>query len=285
MRQINLKDFESIEEGVFGDTKSFFLYLQNFDTTYEELKQIEEAIQSLGTSMPVYTSNDPLLYKNLSIANPPPTSLLLSFSDSMKPTASIILPAADGAVRRFINTHRFPIVTHLSSDNYQDLMQGDQHALVVLAATHPDNAEENAEFVKIARAWKRGGRPFTQPVWFANMDGEKWQKWLYNSYGIKTEDLPAVVVVDTEMNEFYDTTIEGARAGYTGDDVFSVLEGVFQNYLTPKKAGTVGSMSRSAVVIFITVSGGGDSCRTRLEFVRQLTPLVFHRTTRSWPLS
>ena len=73
----------------------------------------------------------------------------------------------------------------LTPGNFNEIMKSDTHALVVLAAFNKggDGQKENREFEKVAKAWRRGGRDFTQPVWFAYVEGEKWAGWLKQAYG------------------------------------------------------------------------------------------------------
>jgi hypothetical protein len=84
-----------------------------------------------------------------------------------------------------VNLHRFPTLVQLSSGNYVDIMKSESRAIVVLGALHrgEDGEKERKEFERIARAWKRGGRGFTQPVWFVWVEGEKWASWLKQAYG------------------------------------------------------------------------------------------------------
>lgn len=191
-----------------------------------------------GSSVPVYTSSDPKFYSNLSIANPPPTSVLLSFSShDPKPITSIAIPAEGDKLERFVNNNKQPTVLDLTEDSYTSIMKNDARALAVIGAVRSgaEGAVDRATLLKTARAWKRGGRPFDQPVWFVTVDAGVWEKWLAKMVGILPEDVPVATVVDTGTGEFYDVTIEGHRAGLNGVDIFSVLEGVFQHFLKPKK--------------------------------------------------
>lgn len=64
-------------------------------------------------------------------------------------------------------------------------MKGPLKAVVVLCAIHrgDEGEREKKKFGEIARAWKKGGRDFERPVWFAWVEGEKWSGWLKQSYG------------------------------------------------------------------------------------------------------
>ena len=64
-------------------------------------------------------------------------------------------------------------------------MKSDTRAIVVLGAVHrgDEGVKERFELEKVARAWKRGGRGFSQPVWFVWLEGDKWASWLKQAYG------------------------------------------------------------------------------------------------------
>lgn len=66
-------------------------------------------------------------------------------------------------------------------------MRSDTRAIVVLAGVHKgeEGKKERDKFADVARAWKRGGRRFEQPVWFVWVEGEtsRWANWLKRFYG------------------------------------------------------------------------------------------------------
>lgn len=144
------------------------------------------ALTPLKDTIPSYTSSDPLLYANLSISNPPPTSVLLAFSaPAYRPVASLPFPADQETLSRFVNLHMHPTLIQLSVSNYAEIMKSPTKAVVVLAAVHggEKGKKEREDFEKVARAWKRGGRRFDQPVWFVWIDGERWASWMSQAYG------------------------------------------------------------------------------------------------------
>jgi len=73
----------------------------------------------------------------------------------------------------------------LTTSNFNEIMKSDERALVVLAAFNKggDGKKEHESFNKFAKAWRRGGRDFSQPVWFVYVEGEKWAGWLKQAYG------------------------------------------------------------------------------------------------------
>lgn len=77
---------------------------------------------------------------------------------------------------------------------------------------------------------------------------------------IKKNQLPGVVVIDPPKNEYYDTTIEGSKLAFDGASIFSVLEGIYQHFLRPKRSETALEWgSRSATMTLIT-TGVCPSC-------------------------
>ena len=222
----------------------------------DQAEGMQENVKMQVEALPIqsYTSADPLLYANLSIAHPPPTSALLAFSSySPHPVSTLAFPASSDQLNKFVNLHRFPTLVKLTASNYNDVMKSPTRALVVLAALSKGNEEaEHEKFKSIARAWKRGGRDFSQPVWFVYIEGAKWGGWLRQSYGIKKSQLPAVVVIDPPLSEYYDMTIEGLRVELEGNSVFSVLEGVYNHFLRAKQSESALEWgSRSATMTLI----------------------------------
>lgn len=137
-------------------------------------------------NIPAYTTVDPRLYANLSIANPPPTSALLAFSSfSLRPVGSLAFPTSSDRLNKFANLHRHPTVIKLTPGNFNEIMKSDTRATIVLAALNKgqQGKTEFTQFENVAKAWKRGGRDFSQPIWFAYVEAEKWAGWLKQSYG------------------------------------------------------------------------------------------------------
>lgn len=73
----------------------------------------------------------------------------------------------------------------LTPGNFNDIMKSDTRAVIVLAALNKGSQfqAEYTKFENVAKAWKRGGRDFSQPVWFAYVEADKWAGWLKQAYG------------------------------------------------------------------------------------------------------
>lgn len=217
----------------------FFVFLQSFVTTKEQVRSVKDAVASLPANVRVFTSNDPALYRQLSVGHPYPDSALLAFAGhSRKPVASMPLPTNQDKLDRFVFDNQFPLTYDVSESMYLDVLKNKEfRPIVVMVAVKQDatKSESEAELLKIARAWRKMPRTFDQPVWFASVNGDKWAKWLKRNYGMTPENMPAVVILDSKKDEYYDTTLEGERVKLEGASIFSVLEGVYQKFLVPKK--------------------------------------------------
>jgi hypothetical protein len=92
-------------------------------------------------------------------------------------------------LKAFYLAYKQDTVTELTSSNYDEIMKSPTRALIVLAAfkkTGRSTADLDKDIQRlevVARAWRKGGRNFHQPVWFVWVDGIKWRKWLKQSFG------------------------------------------------------------------------------------------------------
>lgn len=217
----------------------FFIFLQTLSTTKDQVRAVKDAVASLPANVRVFTSNDPALYRNLSVAHPYPEAALLAFAGhERKPVASIPLPTNQDKLDRFVFDNQFPLIYDVSESMYKDVFKNKEfRAIVVMAALKQDatKPESEAELLKIARAWRKQPRTFDQPVWFATVNGDQWAKWLKRNYGMLPGHMPGVVIIDSKKDEYFDTTLEGEHVKLEGASIFSVLEGVYQGFLAPKK--------------------------------------------------
>ena len=99
--------------------------------------------------------------------------------------------------------HRFPTLTQLTTTTFNDLLLSSSKAVLVLGVFESDTigADQRDKLAEIARSWKKGGRKLAQPVRFAWVEVDKWTSWLKQSFGISRQDLPALVVIDTDVSE------------------------------------------------------------------------------------
>lgn len=139
-----------------------------------------------------YQSSDPDIFASTKIESTK-GSVLAVFNDHMEKPASILYFDEDHPTEEkidtFIMSHKYPLVTELTPDNHDELFNSPTRALILLAALQPASRNQKefdadlAYFTKVARAWQKGGRPFSQPVHFVWTDASKQTKWLKHTYG------------------------------------------------------------------------------------------------------
>ena len=139
-----------------------------------------------------YQSSDPDIFSSSKIDSTK-GSVLAAFKDHADKPASILYfndgnPTTE-KIDTFIMSHKYPLVNELTPDNHEELFNTPTRALIVLAALNPASKNRKefdsdlAYFTKVARAWQKGGRPFSQPVHFVWTDASRQSKWLKHTYG------------------------------------------------------------------------------------------------------
>lgn len=82
--------------------------------------------------------------------------------------------------------------------------------LVVLTAfdmaqmSKTDLAASIERLTGIAKQWQGQAVRLTdtRPTIFVWMDGDKWSKWLKSMYGVKKDNMPAIIIVDHHVSCF-----------------------------------------------------------------------------------
>ncbi len=154
---------------------------------------LKDVMQSTLNPVPVYTSRDPDLFAAAGIKSLRGSALICYKDHLSNPVAALSLPSSGSETKSklaaFYQSHKQPTVTELTTSNYEEIMKSPTRALIVLAAlkrTGKGTSELEKDIEKletVARAWRKGGRGFVQPVWFVWVDGIKWRKWLRQSLG------------------------------------------------------------------------------------------------------
>jgi hypothetical protein len=103
-------------------------------------------------------------------------------------------------LQSWLMSEKLPTSLELSADTFKSVMEAPGSPLVVLVAVPaPGAARDDAvgQLRETAKQW-RGTRTgqYQRGVVFAWMDGDRWSSWLNSMYGIKSSNLPAVVITD-----------------------------------------------------------------------------------------
>ncbi|KAG7562713.1 hypothetical protein FFLO_01873 [Filobasidium floriforme] len=225
----------------------FFLFLHTFGTKPNDLAMLKKTSTYRANDVAFYQSSDPDIFASSKIDGTK-GSVLAVFKDHMdKPVSTLYFDEAHPStdqINTFIMSHKYPLVTELTPDNHEELFNLPTRALIVLAALKPGSKNRKefesdlAYFTKVSRAWQKGGRQFSQPVHFVWTDATRQSKWLKHTYGVNPKKLPAVVLIDPPLNQYYDTTLERDSLKFDGASIFSTLEGMYQHFLIPKAASS-----------------------------------------------
>jgi hypothetical protein len=160
------------------------------------------ASQSLLGTAPVYTIISPALFERFRIS-PSSGPFLLALKDR-DGTVAAKLPVdanmSTAKLQSWLMSERLPTSLELSADTFKSVMEAPGSPLVVLVAVPaPGAARDDAvsQLRETAKQW-RGARAgqYKRGVVFAWMDGDRWSSWLNSMYGIKSSNLPAVVITD-----------------------------------------------------------------------------------------
>lgn len=176
-------------------------------------KQLAAAAQPLLGSPPIYTSTDPELFARFALpADSPPVILALkdnvgtsatsTYYPNPRTAASTDLDIP--ALQRWLLVNRLPTALELNTESFQKVMNAPKPPLVVLVGVASRSKDSTIDQIKeLARAW-RGSEvqaEYTEKeVVFVWMDATKWGSWMKSQYGIRQENLPAVVLVDHKVS-------------------------------------------------------------------------------------
>ncbi|GBG34133.1 Protein disulfide-isomerase [Hondaea fermentalgiana] len=145
------------------------------------------------------------------------------------------------AVKTWASTQNVPVFTELGTHNFQSL-SAQPGRMLVLGAVNPDDRKNTTQFLSKLRAMARGqASSFPEDalsrVVMAHIDGKAWTAFL-EDYGIFLDDLPRIVIIDTEGDAFYEDLEEEAK----GVEQFVVR--ALDGEISPQSSGIVLSSKR-----------------------------------------
>lgn len=147
----------------------------------------------------------------------------------------------------FLSREKYALVTELTAANFEETIKNPEDAFVVLAAlsdTHHGGqlSETSAEGIamkdaeiatlrSVALEWrtKKAERAPRQVI-FAWIDADRWKSQLSKLYDIKSNNVPAVVLVDGNKLQFYSmdgAASEGGQEWISASTTFDAIDRVF----------------------------------------------------------
>ncbi|KZT20616.1 thioredoxin-like protein [Neolentinus lepideus HHB14362 ss-1] len=238
---------QEIKFDALKDTASehpvFYLLLHAQDDT-RSVNDVTQAAHILLGSPPIFTSASPEFLTHFSLPTSSlPILLALKDHDFTLPTSTYHPPhvnskhaSAIESTQHWLLANRLPTATELSSDSFQSIMKAQHKPLVVLVAVSDVNDQSTLKTIRdMGRQWRnRKGLAGERGVVFTWMDAGKWSKWLKSMYGIRSGDLPGVVIADHQSLMYFDTDQEGHKIALTADSVFSALDGIHKGVIKSK---------------------------------------------------
>ncbi|KAI5119626.1 hypothetical protein M0805_007890 [Coniferiporia weirii] len=248
MLEINAEDDY---EHYVKESSSLYLFLHSSSDTYA-LKLLEQSSKILLGSPVILTSSNSGLRSRFNI--PPEysnTPVLLSIKDGLAHSYTSLFPLpsdadttliADSAstLPKWLLRYRFPSTLALTQDTFQDVMNAPHHPLVVLAAIAPAMETQASDTMRAAAlAWRHASEkelpsPPARDVVFAWMDAERWASWMKSMYGIKSADVPTVIVTDHHNLIYYNTDPQGNKIAFDVQGMMDAVNGVLAGQ-TPYK--------------------------------------------------
>ncbi|TNJ29088.1 Protein disulfide isomerase PDI2 [Giardia muris] len=138
------------------------------------------------------------------------------------------------SVQKFLRQNRHSFFPELGTDNFQELLQTPGHNLTFLAidpSKHDTIRRYISEFAKKLMLSENDPNKFvTDKYTLSYLDGVRWAQFVETFNGIKTEDLPQLIIYDV---------LNGPKKYYTAPISEDNIVGDITNFLRKHKAGAL----------------------------------------------
>lgn len=172
-----------------------FVYIRDPKNDVHELSFLETIAPGFMETIPFFTTTDKrsALRFNLAAEDLPAVVIVKDgtfeqFKGGVKDLAAWLIKESK------------PLVTRVLPHNSNQIMKGSQ--MVVLGITKPDDSDSEWKLREMARIYKdeHNGNNLT----FAQLDGKLWGSFISRAYGIQSNKLPAIIVLDPQSELYYD---------------------------------------------------------------------------------
>ncbi|CAG8451175.1 3404_t:CDS:2 [Ambispora gerdemannii] len=221
-----------------------FLYLYDETTQEDFLDIIESLAHTFFSSAKIYSTKDPQLAQELKVYQVP--ALLVVKDEIHKGYHGTFRDIEE--LKKWINAEKYPLVAALNSENTEEILSGER--LVALGVFDPKSGKSfnkaKTALKAVARRYfllvkRRGGTEDGRSVIFAYIDGSKWSDYIKRVYGLKSTDLPAVIITDPTSEEYYDKTKDGNQL--TFEELFDAIHDVKKHLI--KGTSTMNFMEKT----------------------------------------
>jgi thiol-disulfide isomerase/thioredoxin len=188
-------DTDSEFEDLFKARDVNLVYVRNAKNDNNQLTLLEKVAPQFMETIPFYTTTDRK------------TALRFQLKESDLPAAVIV---KDGTyyvyqdqgiegVASWVHQERSPLVTRILPHNSNSIFKGKQ--MVVVGITDPDDTDSEFKLREMAKIYRdeQQGKDLT----FALMDGKLYGNYVSRAYGIYSNKLPSIVVLDPKNQVYY----------------------------------------------------------------------------------
>ncbi|KAH8928933.1 thioredoxin-like protein [Atractiella rhizophila] len=208
----------------------------------DALKTMQAAAKRLSIyQVLMFQTSSPEITQHLSISSP---TILVFKSNSALPFAQLSLPASEYSLTTFLHRNRYPVLSELTSANFNGIMEAPEHPLVVITAlSHARNTRREMEQKKkklrgVVDKWLErtpaDGERQTVWVW---VDGDQWEKWLKSMYGMKNG--MGTVVADHTVKAYWDEWSPKQTVKDVDEEkIIALVENVLSQSIQPKSSQT-----------------------------------------------
>lgn len=182
-------------EDLFKSRDVNLVYVRDAKSDINQLALLEKIAPQFMDTIPFYTTTDPT------------AALRFQLKESDLPAAVIV---KDGTfhvyqnddvknIESWIHQERSPLVTRILPHNSNSIFKGKQ--MVVLGITDPGNTDSEfklREMAKIYRDEQQG-----KDLIFALLDGKLYGNYVSRAYGIHSNKLPSIIVLDPKNQLYY----------------------------------------------------------------------------------
>jgi hypothetical protein len=246
-----------------------FVYVRNPSNHIHQVPFLETLAPAFMETLPFYTSTDEKTARRFNLQPEDlPASIIVKdgtfhvFKQDIKDLAAWVIKESK------------PLVTRVLPHNSNDILKGTQ--VVVLGITKPDDTDSEWKLREMAKIYKeeQGGKDLT----FAQLDGVLWGNYIARAYGIKSNKLPAIVVLDPNQERYFDRHANDAKFSFESpDEILESIKNLDQltgHSTAPSKA--MGTIERFFIFF-------GDHWMILTPVVFGVFALVFYAMTKDDP--
>ncbi|KAI8331277.1 hypothetical protein EDC96DRAFT_34785 [Choanephora cucurbitarum] len=154
---------------------------------------LERAAPQFMETIPFYTTSDPKTASRFGLKTSSLPAAVI-----VKDNGHLVYEGDMDAIVDWVHQERHPLLTRIMPHNANSILRGPD--LVVLGITQSDDIQYEDKLRALARKFKEKEKP--EGVVFAQLDGRKYGNYINRIYGIQSNKLPALIILDP-INDMY----------------------------------------------------------------------------------